>query len=90
MSRPNRRGGSIVVGLHPLHANAEGPLQLKQVRALFPAKKSGCKASLACPSGASHTMDEGFSNLRQVVVDYMRDIFHVDSARRDIGATSTR
>jgi hypothetical protein len=30
-------------------------------------------------------MDEGFGDLRQVVVDYVRDILHVDSAGSDIG-----
>src|ERR1700688_3362803 len=36
-------------------------------------------------SGAAHAVDEVFGYFRQVVVDYMGDVLHVNSTRSEIG-----
>ena len=60
--------------------DAELPLKLKEVRALFPQEKRGSDTAFAGAAGATDAMDEVFGDVGKVVIDDMRDVLDVDAA----------
>src|SRR5271169_2731993 len=77
-------GKAAAVGLHPLHPDAERALELEQLRPLFPAEECGSNSALTGAASAANTVDEVLRNFRQIVVDHMRDVLHVNAPSRDV------
>ena len=77
-------GKAAAVGLHPLHADAERALELQQLRPLFAAEERGSDSALARAACAAHAVDEVLRDFRQIVVDDVRDVLHVNAASRDV------
>src|SRR5580704_13903188 len=69
----------------PFDANAKRPLQLEKLRSLFSREQRSSYAVSACTSGSPNAMDEILCQVRQIVVDDVHDVLHVDSARSQIG-----
>ena len=44
-----------------------------------------CGTRTTCPAGTADTVDVVFSELRQIVVEHVRDARHIDAARGDVG-----
>src|ERR1700722_15664477 len=79
------RGKGAAVGLHPLHPDAERALELEQLGTLFTSVKRGSDSALARAACAAHAVNEVLRNFRRIVVDYVRDVLHVNAASRHIG-----
>src|SRR5579864_986910 len=77
-------GKAAAVGLHPLHPDAERALEQEQLRPLFPAEERGSNSTLARAACAAHAVDEVLRDFRQIVVNHVRDVLHVDAASRDV------
>src|SRR5271154_5124915 len=70
---------------HSLDLDAQGAFECEQLAALIDGEQSGSEALRAGSSGASHAMDEILGDLRQIVVDDLRDVVHVNAAGGEIG-----
>ena len=69
----------------PFDANAKRPLQLEKLRSLFSGEQRGGNAVSASTSGSPNAVDEILRHFRQIVVDDVHDVLHVDPARSQIG-----
>ena len=71
--------------LHPLHLDAQRAFEREQFTSLVNSEESRSKALRAHSPGSSHAMDEVLGDVRQIVVDDLGYIVHVNSARGQIG-----
>src|SRR5713226_10316760 len=76
--------GSSLLLPHSLHLDPERTLQLEQFRALLLHEECGGNAMSAVASRAPDAMDKILRDFREIVVDDLRDVLHVNSARRQI------
>src|SRR6185369_9311240 len=74
-----------VVGLHSFHPDSQGAFQLVQLRALFPSKERGSYAQFTGASRTADPVDEVLRYLRQVVVNDVGNVLHVNAARSQVG-----
>jgi len=65
--------------------DAELPLKLEEVRALFAQEERGGDAAFPGAASAADAMDEVFGDIGKIVVDDMGDVLHVDAASGDVG-----
>src|SRR5579863_2439975 len=65
--------------------NAELALEQHQVRPLLSAEQRGSNSFGAGAPRASHAVDEILRIIRQIVIDDVRDVLHVNAARGHIG-----
>src|SRR5882724_11662201 len=77
-------GSGLAVGGNSFDLDAELALKLKELRALFPQEKCGSDAAFTCTAGAADAMDEILGDVRQVIIDDVRDVLDVDAASGNI------
>src|SRR5277367_2630752 len=70
--------------LHPLHLDAERALECEQLTTLVNSEESRGETLRARSSRSSHAMDEVLGDFRQIVVDDLGDVVHVNPARGQI------
>ena len=78
-------GSSLAVGGNSFDLDAQLALKLKEIGALFAQKECRGDAAFSGAAGAADAMDEVFGDIRQIVVDDMRDVLNVDAASGDVG-----
>ncbi len=71
--------------MHPLHADSQRALQLKQVGVLVAGEEGGGDAAFSRASGASGAMDKALRIGGHIVVDDVGDVLHVDAAGSHVG-----
>src|SRR6266850_3792829 len=76
--------GTGVIRPHPLDLDAQRTLELEEFRSLLLHIECRSHAVAAVASGAADAMDEVFRHFGQIVIDDVRDILHVNSARSKI------
>src|SRR5438874_624986 len=81
---PRRRNIPLQIRLYLLHLQTERPLHLKNFAALVARNQRGSHAFFARASRTAHTMNKVLSNFRQIVVDDVHDVLHVNSARSHV------
>src|ERR1700728_2905250 len=74
----------LIGKLYPLHANAKRALELLQLQALFTPESRGSYSAFARASCTADTMNEILRDVRQVVINHVRDVLHVNAARSQI------
>src|SRR6266705_6510671 len=79
-----RRNIPLQIRLHLLHLQTERPLHLKNFAALIASNQRGSHAFFARASRTAHTMNKVLSNFRQIVIDDVNDVLHVNSARSHV------
>jgi len=62
----------------------DGPLDVRNVGAFGRSRKRRSAAECGHASRAANPVDEVLSHLRQIVIDHVRDPFHMNPARRHI------
>src|SRR5262249_26639663 len=77
--------GGLSVERGPFAADGPRALPLEQNGGLLLDIKRGGQAGFTCATGAADSMDEVFGFLREVVVDDVRDVVHVDATSGDVG-----
>src|SRR5262245_8620747 len=70
----------ITIDLYALHGDRKGALQLDQIVAVLRSEEGGSFALVAGAAGTAYAVNEVFCDFRQVVVNDMRDVIHVDAA----------
>src|SRR5260370_5871856 len=77
--------GSRIIRAQALHLDAQRTLQLEQFGPLLFHEERGSYAVSAVASSSPNAVDKLLGHFRQVVVDDMRDVLHVNSARSQVG-----
>src|SRR5262249_28775425 len=76
-----RRNVPLQIRLHLLHLQTERPLHLKNLPPLVARNQCGGHAFLARAPRTADAMNKVLCNLRQIVVDDVHDVLHMDAAR---------
>src|SRR5215475_333549 len=82
---PGRCNVPLQIRLHAFHLQTERPLQLKNFPALIASNQRGRHAFFARAACAAHAVDEILRDFRQIVVDDVHDVLHVNPARSHVG-----
>ena len=77
---PRRRNIPLQIRLHAFHLQTERPLHLKNFAALIASNQRGSHAFFARAARTAHTMNKVFRNFRQIIIDDVHDVLHVNSA----------
>src|ERR1051325_786035 len=67
--------------LHALHLQPQRAFHLENLSALVPRNQSRSHAFFARAACPAHAMNKVLRNLRQIVVDDVHNVLHVDAAR---------
>src|SRR5437879_13904766 len=81
-------GSGLTVGRNSFDLDAELALELKELRALFPKEKRGGYTAFTGAASAADAVNEIFRDVRQVIVDDVRDVLDVDTASGDVDRKS--
>src|SRR5579859_5079380 len=81
---PRWRNIPLQIRLHLFHLQTEPPLHLKNFAALIARNQRGSHAFFARASRPAHAMNKIFRNLRQIVINHVNDVLHVNSARSHV------
>src|SRR6267378_3521603 len=76
--------GSGLVRTHPLDLDAQRAFELEELRSLLFHVEGRSHAVATVAAGAADAMDEVFRHFRQIVIDDVRDILHVNPARSQV------
>src|SRR6266481_4184863 len=68
------------IGPEPFHFDTEGAFELEKVGALVLDEKRRGHATTTCAAGTANTVNEVFRHFRQIVVDDVDDVLHVNTA----------
>src|SRR5690349_8205713 len=80
----------IAVYGHSLDVHPERSLDGPEVASILVCDEDRCEPDCTNPSGAAHTVNQVFGQLRKLVVNYVSDIVHVNAARGYIGGYEHR
>jgi hypothetical protein len=74
----------LIAQLYPLDANAKRALELLQFQTLFAPENRGSDSAFTRAACTAHAMNEILRDVRQIVINHMRDILHVNAARSQV------
>src|SRR5215813_5380312 len=81
---PRRSNVPLQIRLHPFHLQTELPFHLKDFTALIARNQGRRHAFFSRAARTAHAMNKILSNLRQVVIDDVNDVLHMNSSRSHV------